>query len=84
VNDVINGLFELFGAVMLSMNVRQILHDKQWRGVSWLPFAFFTSWGFWNLIFYPSVDCWLSFTGGLALVTVNVVYCYLLWCYRKN
>lgn len=82
--DVINGLYEFGGAIMLSFHVKTILKDKKTRGVSWMPFVFFASWGVWNLYYYPAVDCWWSFTGGLALVTVNLFYCYLMWRYRKN
>jgi len=83
--DVINGLFEFGGAIALSLHVKQILKDKKTRGVSWAPFVFFTSWGWWNaLVYYPAVNCWWSWAGGIALVAVNTVYCYLMWRYRKN
>lgn len=82
--DVINGLYEFGGALVLSLHVKALLKEKQWRGVSWVPFAFFTSWGVWNLFFYPMVGCWWSFAGGVALVAVNAVYCALMWKYRYN
>ncbi len=82
--DVINGLYEFGGAIMCSMHVKQILKDKKTRGVAWAPFVFFASWGLWNLIYYPAVDCWWSFTGGVALVSVNLFYCVLMWKYRNN
>ena len=82
--DVINGLYEFSGALMLSLHVKQILKDKEVKGVAWPPFVFFASWGVWNLYYYPAVDCWWSFSGGVALVTVNLVYCALMWKYRKD
>lgn len=79
--DFINGLFEFAGAAFLSLNVRQILHDKVVKGVHWSSTVFFTSWGFWNLYYYPSLEQWWSFAGGVAIVAVNSVWLYLIWYY---
>ncbi len=83
-NDLINGLFELSGALLLSLNVRRLLKDKQLKGVSWLPTLFFTSWGIWNLHYYPSLDQWFSFLGGCAIVSVNTIWLFLLFYYRQK
>ena len=82
--DVINGAFEFIGSFMCMLHVHKILKDRYWRGISWVPFVFFASWGFWNLFFYSSVDCWLSFYASILLCGVNTFYCYLLWRYRNN
>jgi hypothetical protein len=83
-SDIVNGVFEFVGAIMCVLHAMKLREDKQLRGVSWIPFAFFTSWGFWNLAFYPAVGCWLSFYASVFLVSVNSYYCYLMWLYRKN
>ena len=70
-NDLINGMFEFAGAGINLLNVRAILRDKKLQGVHWSPYAFFTSWGIWNLWYYPSLDQWFSFVGGAAIVIVN-------------
>jgi hypothetical protein len=80
--DLINGLFELFGAVSIWMNVWTILHHKQTRGVSKFSTAFFTTWGFWNLYYYPFLGQWMSFAGGMAIVSGNAVWLSLMWKYR--
>lgn len=72
--DAINGTYELLGGVMILANVRALLRDKIIRGVSVWPTVFFTSWGFWNLYFYPSLGQWLSFTGGLGIVSANALW----------
>jgi len=82
--DLVNGLFELGGAAFICLNVRQILIDKAVRGVHWLPTLFFTAWGFWNLYYYPSLDQWWSFAGGLAIVTVNAVWLALVAKYWRR
>ena len=82
--DAVNGCFEVLGGVFLWLNVRQILKDKKTRGVNIIPVAFFAAWGFWNLYYYPSLDQWLSFLGGLNVVVANVTWVLLMWKYRKN
>lgn len=72
--DFVNGLFEFMGASMNLMNVRRLWIDKKVAGVAVLPSVFFTSWGLWNLYYYPALDQWWSFAGGLAIVAVNAVW----------
>lgn len=72
--DLINGLYEAGGGLMLIRNVRQLHRDKQVRGVSVLTSAFFASWGWWNLFYYPHLGQWLSFTGGVLVTAVNAVW----------
>lgn len=81
--DLVNGGFELLGALFILLNVRALIRDKEIRGVHWGPTVFFTSWGFWNLFYYPALDQWLSFTGGLAIVAANVWWLGLTWSYRR-
>lgn len=72
--DLINGLFETAGGFFILMSVRNLYLAKLVRGVSWLHVGFFSSWGFWNLYFYPSIDQWLSFWGGVFLVAANTFW----------
>ena len=81
-NDVINGLG---GAFALLLHARRLYIDKQIRGASALSFVFFTIWGWFNVFwFYPSVNCWCSFAGGVAVAIVNTAYLGMPWWYRKN
>ena len=72
--DLFNGLFEFCGAVMLALNCFKLYRDKLVRGVHWMPTLFFFGWGVWNLYYYPHLSQWWSFAGGLAIVTVNLVW----------
>ena len=76
--DLINGIFEMGGALVLMLNVRRLWTQRTLRGVHWAPTAFFTSWGFWNLFYYPQLDQWFSFIGAVAIVTVNAAWLGLL------
>jgi hypothetical protein len=81
--DAINGGFEFFGGAVNWLNVRRLVIDKQLRGVSKIPAIVFTSWGVWNLYYYPYLDQWVSFTGGLVIVAANVVWVWFAWKYRN-
>ncbi len=82
--DLINGLFELIGSVMLWANVYRLYQDKRTHGVTWYATGFFMVWGLWNLVFYPSLDCWWSFWGGLSLVIANIVWLGQMLWYRRG
>jgi hypothetical protein len=81
--DVVNGLFELLGGVVLSSNVKKIRVDKMIRGVNWRVTGFFTAWGFFNTAYYPHLGQWFSFSGGLVIVVVNCVWLYYAVKYRN-
>ena len=82
--DLTNGAFELLGGIMLLNNCRAVWRDKAVAGVSILSTAFFTAWGIWNLYYYPSLDQWFSFAGGLAIVISNLLWVALLIRYSKT
>ncbi len=70
-NDVINSAFELAGAFVVLLNVRQIRIDREVKGTDWRVVAFFSIWGCWNISFYPTVNAPLSAYAAIGLVTVN-------------
>lgn len=72
--DVVNGLFELVGAASCLLNVFRLARDKRVAGFHPAGTIFFTSWGYWNLFYYPSLGQWFSFLGGMALVIVNTAW----------
>lgn len=82
--DYINGLFELFGSVSIWFNVRRLYLDKQFKGVSILPTAFFFAWGLWNLFYYPHLGQWASFLGGCSIVTANGVWVAQMFYYSRH
>lgn len=83
--DLINGMYEAGGGFMQLLNVKALYKDKKVIGVSIVPSAFFTSWGIWNLFYYPHLGQWLSFAGGLVLVLVNVAWvCMAIYYARKK
>lgn len=82
--DLINGVFELVGGVLYILNIKELYQSKKLEGVSVLPTTFFTSWGLWNLFYYPSLDQWFSFFGGLLLVTVNAIWVAMAFYYARK
>lgn len=82
--DFINGCFELIGGGLSIFNVRTIIRDKQVRGMSLTPLTFITAWGYWNVFYYPHLSQWLSFTGGLVIVSVNTIWLVLAIHYTRK
>jgi hypothetical protein len=83
-NDLINGLFELFGGLLLFINCWKIFKDKQISGIAITPTAFFTVWGYWNLYYYPSLNQTLSFIGGIVVVAANSIWVLLAIYYQRK
>ncbi len=82
--DFANAAFEAWGAVAVLGNCAALYKDKKVRGVKFSSMAFFTSWGFWNLYYYPHLGQWASFAAGIAIVLGNCVWVTLAWRYRRN
>lgn len=82
--DLLNGLFELFGSVMTWMNVHRVWKDKGYAGLHPAAIAFFWSWGVWNLYYYPHLDQWFSFLGGVSLVAANTSWVVLMRTYGRK
>jgi hypothetical protein len=82
--DITNGVFELLGGVLILNHCRAVLRDKAVAGVSTSSVAIFSLWGIWNLYYYPSLDQWFSFAGGLVIVAANLLWVVLLLKYRNR
>ena len=81
-NDIINGSFEFLGGLFYIINIVRLYKDKTIKGVSWLPVAFFCTWGLWNLHYYSSLNQWFSFYGGILLASVNIYWILLVFYYK--
>jgi len=81
--DMINGLFETFGAVLVFNHCRVTLRDRAVKGVSITSSALFTLWGLWNLWFYPFLDQWYSFCGTCLLVSANALWVAMLLYFSR-
>lgn len=82
--DYVNGVFELVGGFILLLNCYRLYVDKQIKGVSVSVVAFFTLWGYWNLYYYPSLNQWCSFFGGVLIVIANTLWVSMAIYYRKK
>lgn len=80
--DFFNGLFEALGGAFILNHCRVLYQDKLVKGVSVLSTTFFTAWGVWNLYYYPHLDQWWSFGGGLVIVAANALWISLMVYYK--
>lgn len=82
--DVINGLFEFVGGCFLCLNIKNLVRDKEVKGVSWSPVVFMTGWGIWNLHFYKYYNHLWSWYGGMFICLVNIVWLSLVYYYYRK
>ena len=79
--DLGNAIFEGGGIVFLALNIKRLYKDKLVRGQDWRALAFFTFWGYWNLLYYPHLEQWWSFTAGIGIAITNTIYLSLMLYY---
>ena len=84
VPDVVNGFYEIFAGLFILNNCRIVIKDKNVKGVSIISTVFFTTWGIWNLYYYPTLNQWASFYGGISVVGANMVWVILMMYYRRK
>lgn len=83
--DAVNGVFELGGAAVNLLNIKAIVRDKEVRGINSWVYVWFSTWGLYNLYYYPHLGQWLSFAGGAAIVAVNCSWLGLaVYYWKKN
>lgn len=82
--DFVNGMFECLAGIMILNHSRVLYRDKQVRGVSKISTLFFSSWGFWNIFYYPSLEQMWSFYGGLVVVSSNCLWLGLMMYYSRK
>ena len=82
--DIVNSSFEGAAALFILNNCRILYRDKILRGISILSTVFFTLWGGWNIYYYPSLNQWASFWGGIVVTCVNVWYVGMMVYYNKK
>jgi len=82
--DAINALFEVGGAFAIIPSIVAAWRAKKIVGVSIVTSLFFTSWGWWNIFYYPSLDQTLSAAAAGMLATTNSIWLFQIWYYRRK
>ena len=82
--DIVNGLWEATGALFILNHCRAVFRAGRVAGVSILSTVFFTGWGIWNLFYYPNLNQYASFVGGILIVVANILWIVLLAHYTRN
>lgn len=80
--DIVNALFEVGAVIALSFHIRAILKAKRVVSVSIVPIVFYSCWGAWNLVYYPSLGQTWSFVAGVGVFAVNTAHVALMAYYR--
>ena len=82
--DIINSWFKVAGGVSTWYNCVKLFRARKVQGVSVTSAVMFNTWGFWNLWYYPSLDQWASFMGGLVIVSGNTAWVTMAIYWRHN
>ena len=82
--DFVNGSFELFAGGFVLLSVRKTLATRSSGGASWVTVAFFSSWGWWNLFYYPHLGQPWSTIGAIFVCAANCAWAALLWKFRRS
>jgi ABC-type transport system involved in cytochrome c biogenesis permease subunit len=82
--DLINGLFESLGGIAVLLSCFKLLKDKQVKGVSVYTVFFFTSWGIWNMWYYPSMGQRFSGYAAIATCVANCFWICLIILYSNR
>lgn len=82
--DAINAFFESIGCFFIATSIVKLHKQKIVRGVSWLHAGFFATWGYWNIFYYPHLDQWLSFAGGMGITIANTIWLSQLIYYTRK
>lgn len=81
--DLINGGFEAAAGLAILNHCHALWCDRRVAGVSVASVAFFTAWGLWNIFYYPHLDQFWSFVGGIFVTLANTFYVGLLLHFRR-
>lgn len=82
--DIVNGLYESLASFFLLLSCFRLYKDKEVRGWSLSTQIFFTTWGYWNLWYYPHLNQWMSFVGGLFVILTNTTWTVLAIYYTQK
>jgi hypothetical protein len=83
--DTVNGSYEAIGGMFMLANCIKVHKDKEVKGISLVSSAFFCSWGCWNIVYYPSLNQWMSTIGAALLAFFNIIWlCQAFYYTRRN
>jgi hypothetical protein len=82
--DFINGVYEMLGAPFIVLSILNLYKEKVVKGVDWRAVAFFSTWSVWNLYYYPHLDQWASFFGGIFIAIANAVWLVMMIYYIRK
>lgn len=82
--DLINSGFEASAGFFVLNHCRVLMREKAVRGLSVVSIIFFSMWGIWNIVYYPSLGQWFSFCGGIFVTTANMIYTMMILYYRRQ
>lgn len=81
--DHINAFFECSGLFFVFPSIIALYRTKSAEAISLWTVFFFTSWGFWNMWYYPSLGQFWSGVGAYGVAGANSIWLGLIIYYKK-
>jgi len=72
------------GGFFVMLHCYRLYRDKKVKGVSSIATAYIVVWGFWNMYYYPYLQQWRSFFGGLLIVAMNTLWIFMMVYYIRK
>lgn len=83
--DLINGIFGVLGGLFIALSIAKLHREKTARGVSIVYVAFFTSWSWYHVYFFTTVNLWWSWAGAIGMMTANTIWlCQMVYYSRRE
>lgn len=83
--DLINGIFGVLGGLFIALSIAKLHQEKTVRGVSIVHVAFFTSWSWYHVYFFTTVNLWWSWAGAVGMMTANTIWlCQMVYYSRTR
>lgn len=76
--DLINGAFEAVGGICSWLTVSRYLKERKVSGIFWPAAFYYSTWGIWNLFYYPALHQPISFVCGVFLSSGTVTWLLLV------
>lgn len=82
--DLVNGIFGVLGGLFIALSIAKLYQEKTVRGVSIVYVAFFTTWSWYQVYFFTTVNFWWSWAGAVGMMTANAIWlCQMVYYSRR-
>jgi len=83
-SDLITGILEVTAGFFQFLNCRQIIRDREIKGVLWHLTFFYTSWSLWDVWYFAHLGQWFAWAGTWVVLSASVLWLHLAIYYNRD